>query len=241
MTSGWVAALTRYPVKSLGGEDLDHVGVDARGLEHDRGWAAYTQDGFIGSGKRTRRFRPVDGLLHWTAAMADHDDVPTLTGPDGRRWRADTAEASAALSESCGQTLLLRAEGDVRHHDDAAVHVLTSASVRALAGRVGAPLDVRRFRANLLLDLDEDPGAAPGSWGTWPEDAWLGRRLHVGEVVLRITAPMPRCVMVNAAQPGLEHDARVLRSLADRSANLGVMAEVVRPGMVRRGDRVVVE
>lgn len=239
MSGGRVAALTRYPVKSLGGEDLDHVGVVARGLEHDRAWAAYTADGFIGSGKRTRRFRPVDGLLHWTAAMAD--DAPVLTGPDGRRWRADTPEASAALSESCGQPLRLRLEGDVRHHDDAPVHVLTSASVRALAEQVGAPLDPRRFRANLLVDLDDDAGTTVGTTETWPEDEWIGRRLRVGEVVLRITAPMPRCVMVNAAQPGLDHDARVLRSLADRAARLGVMAEVLRPGVVRRGDRVVVE
>ena len=238
MTGGRVAGLTRYPVKSLGGEDLDEVLLVARGLEHDRVWAAYTDDGFIGSGKRTRRFRPVDGLLHWTAAMSD--GVPVLTGPDGRRWRADTPEASAALSASCGQPLRLRVEGEVRHHDDAPVHVLTSASVRALAERVGAPLDVRRFRANLLVDLDAGTTAA-GTPTTWPEDDWLGRRLRVGEVVLRITSPMPRCVMVNAAQPGLDHDARVLRSLADRSARLGVMAEVIRPGVVRRGDRVVVE
>lgn len=238
--TGWrVTALARYPVKSLGGEDLDGVGVAARGLEHDRCWAAYTEDGSIGSGKRTRRFRPVDGLLHWSAAMSG--DVPVLTGPDGRLWRADTPEASAALSQSCGQHLQLRVESDVRHHDDAPVHVLTSASVRALAERVGAPLDVRRFRANLLVDTDVDDGAATGTAGTWPEDGWIGRRLLVGEVVLRVTAPMPRCVMVNAAQPGLSHDARVLRALGDRAAHLGVMAEVVHPGVVRRGDPIVVE
>ncbi len=239
MTAGRVAALTRYPVKSLGGEGLDRAHVVARGLEHDRVWAAYTEDGFIGSGKRTRRFRPVDGLLHWTAAMSG--DVPVLTGPDGRRWRADAPEASAALSESCGQPLRLRTEGDVAHHDDAPVHVLTSASVRALAERVGVPLDVRRFRANLLVDLDADRTGSPAAGTGWPEDAWIGRHLTVGEVVLRITAPMPRCVMVNASQPGLDADERVLRSLADRSARLGLMAEVVTPGVIRRGDRVVVE
>lgn len=240
MTTGRVAALTRYPVKSLGGEDLDRADVDARGLAHDRVWATYTEDGYIGSGKRTRRFRPVDGLLHWTAAMSG--DVPVLTGPDGRRWRADTAEASAALSESCGQPLRLRTEADVHHHDDAPVHVLTSASVRALGDRVGVPLDVRRFRANVLVDLDDDhTGAAGDAAPRWPEDEWIGRHLTVGDVVLRLTAPMPRCVMVNAAQPGMAEDARVLRSLADRAAQLGLMAEVVTPGVIRRGDRVVVE
>ncbi len=238
MTTGWAAALTRYPVKSLGGEELDRADVVARGLAHDRSWAAYTEDGFIGSGKRTRRFRPVDGLLHWTATTSG--EVPVITGPDGRRWRADSPEASAALSESCGQPLHLRPEGEVHHHDDAPVHVLTSASVRALAERVGAPLDVRRFRANLLIDLDDDGSGSPAAV-RWPEDEWVGRHLTVGDVVLRLTAPMPRCVMVNASQPGLDADGRVLRSLADRAACLGLMAEVVTPGVIRRGDRVVVE
>lgn len=235
--TGRVVSLLRYPVKSLGGEALERVPVEGRGLEHDRVWAAYTEDGFIGSGKRTRRFRPIDGLLHWTAAVAD--GVPVVTAPDGRRWRADDQRASAALSDACGQPLTLRAETDVRHHDDAAVHVLTTASMRALARRLGSPADARRFRANLLVDLDDEP---PGdAQGTWPEDGWVGRTLTVGEVVLRLTGPMPRCVMVNAAQPGLAEDARVLRALADRSAHLGLMAEVVTPGVVRRGDRVVVD
>ena len=236
--TGRVVSLVRYPVKSLGGEEVDRARVEARGLEHDRLWATYTADGFIGSGKRTRRFRPVDGLLHWTATMSD--GVPLVTAPDGRRWRADDPAAAAALGKACGQPLSLRTESDVRHHDDAAVHVLTTASVRALAERVGAPLDARRFRANLLVDLDEDAGSSAGQTDTWPEDGWIGRTLTVGEVVLRLTAPMPRCVMVNAAQPGLDEDARVLRSLSDRAARLGLMAEVVSPGLVRRGDRVVV-
>lgn len=234
MTTGRLITLARYPVKSLGGEELAEARVDARGLEHDRAWAAYTVDGFIGSGKRTRRFRPVDGLLQWTAAMAD--DAPVVTGPDGRSWRADTPEAAAALSASCGEPLRLAPEGTVPHHDDAPVHVLTTASVRALAERVGAPLDPRRFRANLLLGLDETPGSPT----PWPEDDWLGLTLTVGEVVLRLTAPMTRCVMVNAAQPGIVDDARVLRSLGDRGARLGLMADVVVPGVVRRGDRVAI-
>ncbi len=234
MTSGHLRALTRYPVKSLGGEELTRARIDARGLEHDRGWATYTEDGFIGSGKRTRRFRPVDGLLHWTATMVE--DVPVVVGPDGRRWRADTPQASAAMSEACGQPLRLAAEGAVPHHDDAPVHVLTTASVRALAERVGEPLDPRRFRANLLVDLDD----APSDRAAWPEDDWPGRTMSVGTVVLRLTAPMPRCVMVNAAQPGIAEDSRVLRSLAHRGAVLGLMAEVVVPGVVRRGDRLTV-
>lgn len=241
MATGRLDSLVRYPVKSLAGERVDRANVTTRGLEHDRAWAVYTAAGGIGSGKTTRRFRRVDGLLQWSARISG--DVPDVTAPDGRTWRADSAGLARALSDDLGQDLSVRPETDVRHHDDAPVHVLTTASVRALGRRLGTSLDHRRFRANLLVDVDSG-GAGPEDDGpehAWPEDDWLGRTLAVGDVVLRLTAPMPRCVMVNAAQPGLTEDRRVLRALADRGLHLGLMAEVVVPGVVRTGDRVLVD
>src|SRR3712207_6426401 len=40
---GRVAALTRYPVKSMTGESLPEASVEPRGLVGDRGWAVYTE------------------------------------------------------------------------------------------------------------------------------------------------------------------------------------------------------
>ncbi len=228
-------ALARYPVKSMGGQEVAEVLVTHRGLEHDRTWAVRTADGGLGSGKTTRRFRRVDGLLHWSAEAAD--GAPVVTAPDGRRWRADAPALAAALTSACGRLLDLRPETDVPHHDDAPLHVLTTASVETLAGRLRGPVDPRRFRANLLLDIDP---SADGGGAAWPEDDWVGATLTIGDVVVRLTAPMTRCVMVNAAQPGLAEDPRVLRALADRAGRLGLMAEVVTPGVVRRGDPVTV-
>ncbi|MBT2587161.1 MOSC N-terminal beta barrel domain-containing protein [Arthrobacter sp. ISL-95] len=56
-----IRALYRYPVKSTSGQTLSYANVTEGGLEHDRKWAIYTEDGGIASGKRTRRFRPVPG------------------------------------------------------------------------------------------------------------------------------------------------------------------------------------
>ena len=220
-----LSALTRYPVKSMAGERVATADVGTRGLEHDRWWALRTADGGVASGKTTRRFRRVDGLLHWSARMTGA--LPRVTAPDGRSWTAGDPELDAALTAACGRPLAVRTEADVPHHDDAPVHVLTTASVRALGRAVGADLDPRRFRANLLLDV---PGVG------YAEDAWSGRLLAVGGVVLRLTEPMPRCVMVNADQPGLARDGRVLRALGPRDLALGLMAEVVTPGTVADGD-----
>ncbi len=53
-----------------------------------------------------------------------------------------------------------------------AVTMVTGASVRALAARLGAPVDSARFRATIEVDGPDLPPYA--------EDAWMGRRLRVG-------------------------------------------------------------
>lgn len=72
------------------------------------------------------------------------------------------------------------------------------------------------------------------------EQGWLGRRLAVGDdVVLRVVAPMPRCVMVTQAQRGLPADDDLLRRVTDVSdMNFGVLADVVATGRVAVDDAV---
>lgn len=107
---GSVAVVTRYPVKSLVGEDLPSARVDARGVEGDRLWAVRDADGKLGSGKDTRRFRRMDGLLQLRAQYAP-DLIPTVVWPDGTSLdgatRASTprsASTSAARSRSPART-----------------------------------------------------------------------------------------------------------------------------------------
>lgn len=224
---GVVSLLARYPVKSMGGEQLAEVELDPRGVVGDRQWAVYTADGGIGSGKSTRRFRRVDGLLRFRASLPG--TVPVVDSPTGERFRADEPMASEVLSTTLGQPLVLRREGGVPHHDEAPAHVVTSAAVRWLGQLLGGPVDVARFRANIVLDVE----------GTnFPEDNWEGRAMRLGnEVVLRLGSGMPRCVMVDLAQDGLQHDGRILKELAQsHQLAFGLQAHVVRGGTVRRGD-----
>lgn len=224
-----VAELTRYPVKSMGPERLTEAVVDARGLVGDRLWAAYTEDGGIGSGKTTRRFRKVPGLLGVPVRSSDHG-APEL---DLDGWcRVDDPRTATRLSARFGRALALRREEDVPHHDDCPVHVVTTASLRQVQDLYGDHVDAGRFRANIVVAAD----------GTgFLEDDWAGRDLHVGEVVLRVGPGMPRCVMVD-----LDHDAaglpaasgllRVLGRVHD--TDLGAQTTVLRPGVLRVGDEV---
>lgn len=229
MLVGTVLSLTRYPVKSMGGESLGHAAVTPRGLEADRVWAVYTGDGGIGSGKTTRRFRRVDGLLALRARM--DDDRPLIEFTDGTTAPAGAPDTDRRLSELLGQPLSVRAETTVVHHDDSPVHLVTTASLRRVEHLLGEPVDPRRLRPNLVLDV-EGTGFA--------EDDWKGRELRIGAgVVLAVGEGMPRCAMVTAAQPGLPHDPRLLKLLAqEHDLDLGVQASVLRTGPIAVGDPV---
>ncbi|MGZ4565890.1 MAG: MOSC domain-containing protein [Blastococcus sp.] len=227
MDVGRVVQLARYPVKSLRGESLDAVEVDERGLRGDRAWAAYTPDGGIGSGKTTRRFRRVDGLLDHASTL-DGGAAPVLTLASGARHRCGEPGTDAALSAAVGRELALRPETDVRHHDEAPVHVLTTASLRHLERLLGAPVDVRRLRSNVLLEVEGDG---------FVEDGWIGRDLRLSDVVLALGPGMPRCVMVDAAQAGVASTPRMLRTLGRvNDTQLGLQASVRSGGVVRLGD-----
>jgi uncharacterized protein YcbX len=224
---GRVAGLARYPVKSLQGQALDAVAVDGSGLHGDRTWAAYTPDGGIGSGKTTRRFRRIDGLLDHAAAL-DDGPAPVITLSSGSRHRCGEPDTDAALSAALGRSVALRLQTDVRHHDESPVHVVTTASLRHLERILGGPVDVRRLRPNVVLEVEGDG---------FVEDAWSGRDLRLGDVVLTLGPGMPRCVMVDAAQPGVPTSPRLLRTLGRLNDTcLGLQATVRSGGVVRLGD-----
>jgi len=225
---GAVVSLRRYPVKSLVGERLEVAEVLARGFRGDRLWAVVDEDGKLGSGKSSRRFRKMDGLLDLAGTY--DGDVPVITFPDGRAVRADDPGVHDALSHHVGRPVTLARETDVSHFDDGPVHLVTTASLRAVEQRLGEPVDPRRLRPNLVVDTGDAVGLV--------EDEWVGHRFQIGEVVLGVTDRMPRCVMVNLPQVGLGA-ARVLDAVTDlNDANLGVLATVVTPGRIRVGDEV---
>lgn len=219
--------LNRFPVKSMLGETLDEVEVNERGMAGDRLWAVTYPDGKLGSGKNSNRFRRTDGLLHFTARAGDNGSRPHVTVPDGAPLRDD-----AHLAELLGAPVKLAPETATDHFDDGPISITTTASLRALGALLGddGPVDVRRFRKNIVLDTTEP----------WIEETWIGRVLTIGEHLrLRVTMALPRCVMTTMAQgEDLPTDNRVLKTITrEREQCFGILAEVVTPGTIRLGDQ----
>lgn len=120
--------------------------------------------------------------------------------------------------------------------DSATVHLVTTATLNRLRdlypqGRFEVP----RFRPNIVLE-------SAGGERSMVEQMWIGHTLAIGdEVRLRITGPCGRCVMTTLAQGDLPKDSGILRTAVQRTqGHVGVYAEVVQGGIIRRGDRVKV-
>ncbi len=92
-------------------------------------------------------------------------------------------------------------------------------------------IDVRRFRPNLLV--------AAESGERFPEQAWIGKRLQIGEARLSIRLECPRCVMTTHGFADLPKDPGIMRKLVrEAEGNLGVYAAIEAGGEVRRGDPI---
>jgi len=255
-----VAALWRYPVKSMQGVATDALTLGTRGVQGDRRFALV--DSLT---DRTLSAKTQADLLQATASETQDGSV-LVTLPDESTIRADDIAVDDVLSAWIGRRVSL-AEADTSdepltydersrayemtfdpEHDDAeqvpipspagtfldlaAVHVLTTGSIaRCREARPGTTWDVRRFRPNVLVDLDTDG---------FPEDAWVGHRVRLGAAVIAVDQRTVRCAMPVRAQPGgLARDVEVFRTMNSLHDNhLGVYCSVVEPGLVRAGDPV---
>jgi uncharacterized protein YcbX len=224
---GIVSGLWRFPVKSLGGERARHVFVGPYGITGDRTHALVGADGGVLTARRT------SAMLGFRARHEDPEGATGLrvTCPDGRTLAPDDPALAEAVGAALGRPATM-ARSPVGVFDAAPLHLVTDASLRQVDEWLGEELDVARFRANVVVEL-EDPRP-------FAEGAWVGRRLALGaQVVADVVSPTERCAVPTFDPDTLERDPRVLATLARRRDNLfGVYAGVARPGWLRVGDPV---
>lgn len=206
-----IGAIWRYPVKSMAGERLDSVSIDANGLLGDRVVQVYDRRGRIVT---ARRF---PGLLRLKGTLGE-DGEPLV---DGFRWNSsDAAERVQAAVEPGAR--LRRFDGPDRF-DVLPLLVCTDAGVQ-MFGR-----DPRRLRPNLIIEGD----------GNQAEREWAGATLRLPDAAIRVVDLRARCVMTTYDPDTGEQDHGVLRDIVRRfDGRLCVNAHVTRAGSVTVGDPV---
>ena len=253
---GTVQACWRYPVKSMQGRRVDALDLTASGIAGDRVWGVIdTTTGHLLSAKRASRLLEATG----------EDDRIVL--PDGTEVAADDPAVHEVLSTWLERPVrLAHVDPEVAlsyemtfdpPNDDAeqfeipappgtfldlaALHAVTTATLAGCAAARGdLDWDVRRFRPNVVLDVDGP---------VFVEQDWVGRTVRLGDAAVDVAMPTVRCAMPLRAQPA-RHDNppldrqgglfAAMNELNEASPNhLGLYLGVAVPGTVSVGDQLL--
>ena len=253
-----IVELWRYPVKSMQGERVTRVALDASGFTGDRRFGVVTPEGFVLSGKSEPR------ILGASAAVRADGEIE-IELPHGVRTASNDPAVDSLLSAWLDRPLRLhRAATDeqfmIHHQTDpedetktkdfstppgayydsrSTVHLLSQSSLRAASRAYGdGQWDVRRFRPNVVISFgngafDDDEG--------FVEEAWVGKTVALGDVPALVRKRTERCVLTTRAQPGLDRDLQIYRSLVKSNhANLGIYLVPQAGGTMAVGDIVKV-
>jgi uncharacterized protein YcbX len=248
-----VSRLSIAPVKGLALVHPEEVFVAPEGVAENRRFFLLEESGeWVGARKDGR-------LLTIRPAYATDPEWLSLGFPDGSEVAGEVRLGDAVATDMWGVELtgrvvegpwadalsrflgrpvrLVRADRPGVDRDFGPVTLVSEASLAELARRSGAngAVDGRRFR--MLVGVD---GCAAHE-----EDGWCGRRIAIGEAVVRVLEPVARCVLTTVNPATGVRDLDTLREIKDyrglregKNIDFGVVGDVVRPGRVRVGDPV---
>ena len=228
-----ITQIWRYPVKSMGGQRMAAATITDLGVEGDRSWGVVDDEtGMVLTGRREPRLLMASAILD--------SERPVITVENDQEMRT-----SAQLSVWLDRPVTLTPAGDdggtyedprdYENDEDwvswqgpgGAWHDSARARVSLASLGTMGDWDPRRFRSNFILDGEG-------------EDDLVDHRVNIGDAVLYIVKQIDRCVMVTRAQPGLDRDLDVLRTIKrTRGSMLAVGALIITPGRVVEGDELI--
>ncbi len=255
---GKVDSLWRYPVKSMRGEELDEAFAGFSGVYGDRLFAfksSASPKGFPYLTAREQRsllqYRP---NFRYPDKAARPINLSEAEKMGANPLSADPSELMVYVETPNGKTLgiddpdlmdMLRTDIDRKHQlslmrseraltDCRPVSIFSLQTARQLAEETGVPIDKRRFRANVYVDLT--------SGGGFAENDFVGRSLQIGpKVVVRILERDARCVMITLDPDTTEKTPEILKKVAQAHEGMaGVYGAVMVEGMLHKGDPVEV-
>ena len=236
---GEVAALFRYPVKSMSGEPQEVADLGWHGLDGDRRLAFRRID--ERGGFPWLQASRLPELILFAPIRRGPDaagSLPThVRTPDGKELALFAPELAADVSRRHGSPVeMMHLNRGI--FDEASVSLIASVTVDEVGRLAGQPPDVRRFRPNILI--------ASSRSVPFEEDDWVGGALSFGEAseaaLIGITNRDERCSMVNLDPGSARPTAEVLKAIVRvRDNRAGVYGTVTRRGRLAVGQPIFFE
>src|ERR1700752_3738848 len=233
---GYVHELVRYPVKSMAGVATKSAFLGWHGLQGDRRFGFRRLNDNSGFPWLTASRLP-ELVLYQPLGLDENAEEPVPTHvrtPEGIELALGSGELQESVAEKFGSPVELM---KIKHgiFDDASLSVINLATISGIGREVGADLDTRRFRANVVI----------ASEATEPffEDGWIGGRLLFGDSavgpMINVASGDLRCVMINLDPDTAQQDPRVMKAAVRLNQNnAGVYGMVARTGCISVGQAV---
>ena len=258
ITIGTVESLWRYPVKSMSGEEMTEAFMGFSGFYGDRCYAfknSAARKGFpylnANIQQQMLRYRPqfrypertitppnlIEAMCiapGVTPANAEPNDlILDVVTPSGAVVDVNDPALIEMLGEGLrGENQLTLVRSDRALTDCRPVSLISVQTVQQVEEELDIPIDKRRFRANVYLNLAANDGFA--------ENELVGRRARIGaNAEIAILERDPRCKMISLDPDTGEHNPEVLRKVAKAHANFaGVYCAVLVEGVLTKGDSI---
>jgi len=250
--AGTVTKIFRYPVKGLSEDSLEEVSIETgKSIPHDRRFAMLatgstpfdrssnwqSKSNFV-SLFRYERLAELETRYEETKEELTilRAGKPLVRGQlNNRIGRSIIEEFFAAYlgSKLLNQPSIVFAS-ETAHtlsdYDSPVISIVNQKSIRDIERVVGCPINPLRFRANLLVDLDEP----------WCEFSWVGCKLSIGSTKFFVESRIERCAATNVNPETGERDLNLPKSLKANYGHIdcGVYAHILSNGKIRVGDSI---
>src|SRR6266516_7814111 len=255
---GKVDSLWRYPVKSMRGEELDEAFACFSGIYGDRLFAFKSSASPTGfpylTAREQRRLLQYRPRFCYPDKAARPINLAEAESMGANPVSADPSELMVDVATPDGRTLaiddpaltdVVRADIDQKHQltlmrseramtDCQPVSIFSLQSARQLGEETDTPIDKRRFRANVYVNLTSAQGFA--------ENEFVGETLRIGpKVIVTVLERDARCVMITLDPDTGEKSPEILKKVAQAHDGMaGVYGAFIVEGMLHKGDSVEV-
>lgn len=225
-----ITNLNIYPIKSLSGISLDNITLSNKGIDYDRYWMLIDEEGVaftqrdnplltlfkveLSSNGIAIKYKEESITIDYQKTTQS-EKIPVKLWKNNLIALKELDTINQWFSDLLDKKLfLVRPDMDnirlTNNHPDAVVNfqdsnqllILGENAMNQLNDKMGSPLDINRFRANIIFS-----GGTPHI-----EDEW--KQFNIGNANFKITKPCARCSMTNINQATADKGFEPLKSLS---------------------------
>lgn len=227
-----LSQLAIYPIKSTAQISLKQASMGPFGLDMDRRWMLVDKNGVMLTQRKHARMCLIISSLHDEILKVTAPDMQPLSieytnlssqllatvwkdtctafdcGEEAAKWFSDFLQTDARLvyfpdNEQRQVDLNYASQGDYTAFSDGFPYLLIGqASLDNLNSRLDTPVEMKRFRPNLVVNGTE----------AFAEDRW--KKIRIGDITFNIVKPCSRCVIPSIDPETAQKSAEPVKTLA---------------------------